>query len=106
MPLPNCSIYVSSLEEVPFSVTAPQGINPTSDFVQMAFLTIPPPTQPTLGQWVTGGWQSTSGPPWIALCLVGPGGATTLTAGLYYVWIKLTVVPEVPVKYAGILQVS
>jgi hypothetical protein len=105
VPLPNTSIYVTSLEEVPVTVTAPVGINPTSDTVQMAFLSVPPPTQPTSLQWNTAAWQSLS-IPYVALCLVGPGGTITLTQGEWYVWIKVTASPEVPVKYAGLLQVS
>ena len=105
MALPNTSIYVTSLEEVPVSVTAPTGINPTSDTVQMAFLAVPPPTQPGLSDWKAATWQSLS-TPYIALCLVGPGGTTTLTQGQWYVWIKITAGLEIPVKYAGILQVS
>jgi hypothetical protein len=105
MALPNTSIYVTSLEEVPAYITAPAGVNPTGDTVQMAFLAVPPPTQPTSLQWNTAAWQSTS-TPYIALCLVGPGGTIQLTAGQWYVWVKITASPEVPVKYAGILQVS
>ena len=131
MALPNTSIYSTSLEEVPVSVTAPVGINPTGDTVQMAFLAVPPPTQPTSLEYVNAAWQSTS-LPYIALCLVGPpppaqpgltdwkaaawqstslpyialaswpGGAATLTQGQWYVWIKITASPEVPVKYCGI----
>jgi hypothetical protein len=103
--LPNTSIYATSLEEVPVSVTAPAGVNPTGDTVQMAFLASPPPTQPGPGDWKVATWQSTS-TPYIALCLVGPGGTTTLIAGQWSVWIKITASPEAPVKYAGILQVS
>jgi len=103
--LPNTSIYVTSLEEVPVTVTVPIGINPTGDTVQMAFLATPPPTQPTSEDWVTATWLSTSAP-YTALCLVGPGGTTQLTQGQWAVWIKITASPEIPVKYCGILQVS
>jgi len=103
--LPNTSIYVTSLEEVPVAVTSPAGINPTGDTVQMAFLAVPPPAQPTTLEWNVATWQSLA-VPYIALCLVGPGGTITLTQGQWYVWIKLTASPEVPVKYCGILQVS
>ena len=105
MALPNTGIYATSLEEVPVTVTAPIGINPTSDTVVMAFLAVPPPTQPTSLQWQTATWLSTSAP-YTALCLVGPGGTITLAQGQWYVWIKITASPEIPVKYAGILQVS
>jgi succinate dehydrogenase/fumarate reductase flavoprotein subunit len=105
MALPNTSIYATSLEEVPVSVTAPIGVNPTGDTVLMAFLAAPPPVQPTSIQYVTATWQSTSAP-YVALCLVGPGGVTTLGQGQWNVWIKITATPEVPVKYCGILQVT
>jgi hypothetical protein len=105
MPLPNNAIYATSLEEVPVTVTAPVGVNPTSDEVQMAFLSVPPPTQPTSLQWNTATWL-TQGSSYIALCLVGPGGTIALTQGQWYVWLKITGSPEIPVKYAGILQVS
>lgn len=105
MALPNTSIYATSLEEVPVSITAPPAINPTGDTVAMAFLAVPPPVQPGPSDWQTATWQSTSAP-YIALCLVGPGGTTTLAAGQWYVWVKITATPEVPVKFAGVLQVS
>lgn len=105
MALPNTSIYAESLEEVPVLVSAPIGVNPTSDAVLMAFLAVPPPVQPQLADWQTADWLTTSAP-YTALCLVGPGGTITLIPGLWYVWLKITAAPEVPVKYAGILQIS
>lgn len=105
MALPNTSIYVTSLEEVPVLVTAPTGVNPTGDTVQMAFLPTPPPAQPGPSDWQVATWQSTS-TPYVALCLVGSGGTIALTTGQWYVWLKITASPEVPVKYCGILQVS
>lgn len=105
MPLPNASIYTTSLEEIPANITAPAGVNPTGFSVFMAFLATPPPAQPGALDWQTATWLSTAAP-YVALCLVGPGGVIQLTQGLWYVWVKLSAVPEVPVKYAGILQVS
>ena len=105
MALPNTSIYSTSLEEVPVVVTPPVGMNPTGDTVQMAFLAVPPPAQPGSGDWKTASWQSLVAP-YIILCLVGPGGAITLTAGQWYTWVKISASPEIVVKYAGILQVS
>lgn len=102
---PNNSIYVTSLEEVPVTITTPVGVNPTGDPVYMAFLSSPPPSQPTSLQWNAATWL-VNGTEYIALCLVGPGGTITLTAGLWYTWVKITASPEVPVKYAGVLQVS
>lgn len=105
MAIPNASIFSTSLEQVAVAVTPPIGVNPTSDTVQMAFLINQPPIQPTSGQYVASSWQSTS-TPYVALCLVGPGGGTALTQGQYNVWLKISASPEVPVKYCGILQVT
>lgn len=105
MAIPNASIFATSLEEVPVAVTVPIGINPTGTPPQMAFLVAPPPVQPTAGQYINGTWQA-SVQPFIALCLVGPGGAVQLAQGQYNVWLKITATPEVPVKWCGILQVT
>ena len=105
MPQPQNSIWSTSLEEVPALVTTPVGINPTGSTVQMAFLALPPPTQPAANQWQAAIWQSTS-QPFTALCLVGPNGTITLAAGQWYVWVKITGSPEIPVKFAGVLQVN
>lgn len=105
MAIPNASIFTTSLEQVAVSVTPPIGINPTSDVVQFAFLSNLPPIQPTVGQYVNGSWQGTI-QPYVALCLVGPGGGTALAQGQYNVWLKITASPETPVKWCGILQVS
>lgn len=95
---------------MPFTVSASGTINPTSGTVQMAFLTSPPPTQPALSAYVSGTWQGAVSP-YVALCLISGtaslgGGVATLSAGLWYAWIRLSDTPEFPVKYAGILQVS
>jgi len=106
MPVPNNSIYVTSLEEVPVNVTVPVGVNPTSDSVFMAFLSVPPPSQPASEDWNAASWFTGVGNQYTAICLVGPGGTIQLTQGYWYVWAKISASPEVPVKYAGILQVS
>ena len=105
MALPNASLYVTSLENIAVSVTAPAGVNPTSYAVQFAFLSVPPPSQPASNQWVAGAWQSDS-TPYTALCLIGPGGTTTLSSGQWSVWMRLFASPEIPVKYCGIVQLS
>jgi hypothetical protein len=105
MAVPNASVYVTSLENIAVSVTAPSAVNPTSYSVEFAFMAVPPPNQPVISQWVTGSWQSTS-LPYLALCLVGPDGTIQLTPGQWYVWFKILASPEIPVKYAGILQIS
>lgn len=109
MPIPNYSIYSSSTEYVPFSVSASGTIDPTLGTVLMAFLQVPPPTQPSSASYVGGTWQGAFSP-YVALCLVSgtaaTGGAATLSSGLWYAWLKLSASPETPVKYAGVLQVS
>lgn len=109
MSLPGYSIYSTSTENVPFTVTANGTINPTLGTVQMAFIQVPPPTQPSSASYVGGTWQGAV-TPYVALCLISgtaaTGGAATLSTGVWYAWIKLSDAPEAPVKYAGVLQVS
>jgi hypothetical protein len=103
--IPNASIYATSTEQVAVTVTPPIGLNPTADTVQMAFLLSPPPVQPGVSDWHAATWQATSAP-YVALCLVGPAGTTSLTQGQWNVWVKITASPEIPVKWCGILQVT
>lgn len=110
MPVPNYAMYASSTEQVPFTVSASGTVNPTVGTVTMAFLSSPPPAQPSLTSYVSGSWQGATSP-YIAQCLVSGtassgGGAATLSSGLWYCWVKLAVSPEAPVLYGGILQVS
>jgi hypothetical protein len=94
---------VTSTEQIPARVTGPA--DPTGLEVQMAFLTSPPPAQPTVDQWLAAEWGTDTGPPWTALCLIGPAGLMTLVSGVnYYVWVQVTASPEVPVEYAGMLE--
>jgi Spherulation-specific family 4 len=81
--------------------------NPTADIVQFAFL--PLGTYPSGGSWVAGSWETTTqfgGTQYLARCLVGPTGTTTLTKGDYVVWIKIADTPEVPVRNLGTLQIT
>lgn len=103
-------MYSLSTEQVPFTVSAAGTVNPTVGTVTMAFIELPPPSQPSLTSFVGGSWQGAVSP-YIAQCLVSGtaslgGGAATLSAGLWYAWIQLSVSPESPVLYAGVLQVS
>lgn len=84
--------------------------NPTADQVQFAFTV---PGAPLTGSttWYTGLWDGTSVLPgtvsdYTALCLVGPGGTTTLTAGQYQVSVKVTDNPEILVLSAYILKIT
>ncbi len=78
--------------------------NPTGDTVQFAFTT--PGVLPTA--YVAGSWETAAGPPaqYVAKCLVGPGGTTTLGKGVYDAWIKITDSPEVIVRFVGQIKVS
>jgi hypothetical protein len=90
--------------------------DPTGDVVQFAFEAVDPPgrlgppsTSPSAPDWKTGRWLtgSASGPvtTYVAQCLVGPGGTTTLTPGDWDVWVTFTDNPEIPAKWCGVLTV-
>lgn len=107
-------IAAISRELLPVAVTpllAPG--NPTADVVQFAFLPYesrpagaPPAQSPASGDWVTASWLgSQTVPPYIAQCLIGPGGVKTLTAGDWDVWIKFTDNPEAPARWTGVLPI-
>lgn len=74
----------------------------TSLPVQFAFET-DKLTQPLETDWIAGGWEP--GPEPVARVLVGPGGASALAAGTYFVWIRVTGSIERPVRQAGQLKV-
>jgi hypothetical protein len=103
------TLYASSLEYVRVPVRAEKSgaaYAPTGDTVQLAFLTSA--AAPSGGDWKTASWDtdsSTYPATYWAQCLVGPGGTTTLTAGVWTVWVKVTDSPEVPVKRAGQIKV-
>jgi hypothetical protein len=102
-------ISTASLEyvRVPISATASgSAVNPTSDTVSMAFLATT--DAPASGDWKTASWETDTTPTpdvYYARCLVGSGGAVTLTAGTYYVWVKIVDTPETPIKRAGLIKV-
>lgn len=82
--------------------------NPTGDTVQFAFM--PQATQvPQVSDWVSGSWDTVSSSllyPYSAKCLVGPAGTTAPGIGTYYVYVKITDSPEIPVLLAGQLEIS
>jgi len=79
--------------------------DPTGDVVTMAFTPLSSGNDTTGASWVAASWETVSGS-YYARCLVGPGGGvTTLTAGDYSVWVKITDSPEVPIKKAGTITV-
>lgn len=111
--LPFKQISAASLEYVFVNVSTFIGNpppNPTSDVVQMAFNPAtqsfgPPLTPPVSGDWKAASWVTGASQPYIAQCLIGPGGVITLTAGIYDVWIKITDSPEIPAKYVDQLTI-
>ena len=83
--------------------------NPTSDSVQFAFM--PQATQvPGNTDWVAGSWDTDTSSilfPYSAKCLVGPsGGVINPGLGTYYMYLKITDNPEIPVLLGGILQIT
>ena len=83
--------------------------NPTGDAVQMAFM--PQATQsPQVSDWVAASWDTNQTGviyPYSAKCLVGPsGGVISLGLGTYYMYLKITDNPEIPVLLGGILQIT
>jgi hypothetical protein len=96
-----------SLQYVSVPVQAYKGgtvYNPTNDVVEFAFVqnygTVP-------SSWAAGSWVSQLNYtyPYAAQCLVGPGGATAPTTGVYNIWVQIQDDPEVPVFIAGQLQI-
>jgi hypothetical protein len=90
------------------AIVAGQAYDPTSDTVQLAFMTAW--GAPGSGDWKAGTWDTSTAPGiYLAQCLVGPGGTTTLAAGDYAIWVKITDSPhsaEVPVIQAGTLTIN
>lgn len=104
------TISVSSLEWVRVRVIARESgaiVNPTGDTVTMAFKTS---GTPIAGDFKTASWETDASEPgntkYYARCLVGTGGAATLSADIYTVWVKIVDSPETPIKRAGRLVVE
>lgn len=79
-------------------------VNPTTDTVQMAFVTSGAPTG---GDWKAASWETdatTEPDTYFARCLVGgvgTGATAELAVGDYEIWIKITDTPEVPARPNG-----
>lgn len=79
--------------------------NPTADTVQMAFVAAG--TTPVSGDFKSAVWDTDAAHGiYSAGCVVGPGGTTTLSAGVYRVWVKVTDSPEIPIQEAGTLVIT
>ena len=67
-------------------VTIGASANPTALTVQMAF----PPANTDPVSWVAASWAATTAP-YTCQAMVGPGGAVTLGAGNYGIWVQVSI---------------
>jgi hypothetical protein len=98
-------VYSGSLEYVQVVVQVSAGTalyNPTADVVEFAFVngSAYPST------WYAGSWSQNLQGQYVAQCLIGPGGTTTLTPGIWTVWVQITDDPEIPVRTAGTVTIT
>ena len=94
---------VLSSEYVRVSIAAREAgttVDPTSDTVEMAFVTT---GEPGNTDWHTASWEN-DGATHYARILVGPAGVA-LPIGKYGVWVRVTDLPEIPVRNAGKLVI-
>jgi hypothetical protein len=100
----------ASKEYVKVPVSAKESgsaVNPTGDTVNMAVTTAADGDAVT--SWATASWEtdSTVSPAkYYARVLIGPGSNIgQLAIGIYNVFVKITDSPEVPIKYAGQIEI-
>jgi hypothetical protein len=96
-------ISSASLQFVHARVAAMAGGTPynlDTTLVSMAFTV--DPDEPA--SFYYGTWQVIDGR-YVARVLVGPGGTVELPPGVYSVWVRVEMTPEVPVLLAGSTQV-
>ena len=104
------SLSVLSLEYVLVPVSAKENgvaVDISGDVVALAFTL--QDVAPLSGDWEAATWETdatTTPDTYLAKCLVGPGGAATLSAGTYDVYVKVTDSPEIMVRKAGNLEVT
>lgn len=82
--------------------------NPTADTITITFINDSTGGSPTTGDWKTASWftdTSNTTTAYYAEILVGPT-ATTLTAGVYTVWLKITDSPEIPARPVDTLTIT
>lgn len=98
-----------STEYVPVDVKATvhgAPYDPSADVVAFAFMT-DSTTKPASGDWHTGSWDTIGLNRWVAQCLVGPGtGGVALSVGTYWIWVKVTDNPEIPIELVGQLVIT
>jgi len=85
--------------------------DPTGDVVELALTAKPAATEsdtynePVSANWATGSWD-TEGTKYLAKLTVGPGGdIVPASAGTYQVWVRVTSASEIPVMYAGDMEI-
>lgn len=97
-----------SLEQLRFPVFADAAgapVNPTSYTVQVAFMAASN-TNPAVGDWKAGGWDTTIIGTYVATVLVGPGGVANPAPGTWYVWVQINTGTEIIVRQVGELEVD
>ena len=97
------AISQKSLQYVGIPITAQNlngtAYNPIGNPVQVAFL-MQATQVPQDADWKTAIWATLPDNvlyPYAAYCLVGPAGTVTLGTGVYYIYVKITANPEIPV---------
>jgi hypothetical protein len=96
----------ASTEYVRVPVFAASGgvpVDPTAGSVSMAF--VQAYGAPEDAAWQSASWDTTEIGTYVAQCLIGPSGATALTVGTYYVWLKIAATPETVIECAGEVRV-
>lgn len=108
--MPGVSISALSTEYVEVPVRAwSAGLpyNPTSDAVQMAFITGQGEPQPSDWRPASWAWTTVINGWYAAQCLVGPqNGGVSLAVGRYSLWVKVTDNPAIPVRVTGTLTIT
>lgn len=92
---------LSPSEPVVCSVRAYQAgalVNPTSGTVQFAFASSPllPPST-----WYAGSWDVNEIGDYVAQCEIGSSGVVALAAGVWWVWVQVTLSPVDVIRQIG-----
>jgi hypothetical protein len=104
----SAALSVISLEYIKVPVNVKKNgvyVDPSAANVYMAFLSTRT-AAPITNDWKTSSWEPGLGNKYYIRCLVGPGGTTTLTAGIYWVWIKIVDSPETPIRQVGSIRIT
>ncbi|MFI7449556.1 hypothetical protein ACIBQX_18815 [Nonomuraea sp. NPDC049714] len=88
-----------SVEYVKVAITGPTGVDLTE--LDVALAIVADGQIPVTDDWKVGTWIGTS-----AAVLIGPGTLLPLDQGTYYVYVKITSTPEVPVLPSGSIHIT